>query len=109
MRFTPRQAAPFDSPNIRGFSYSAYEESPEMSAAVLEVRGWHGMVKSASSRCFHVLEGSGLFLVSGTEHRVEEGDVVIVPRGEPHDFTGEMRLFVVHSPAYRKDDVKRLE
>lgn len=110
MRLQRAEGTPFDSPFIRGVSYGNHEAFPDLSAAFMEVRGWHGLVKSLrSTRCFHVLEGAGRFVVAGKEYLVVPGDVVFVPRGEPHDFTGEMTLFVVHSPAYHPDFIVKLD
>lgn len=109
MRFKLGTARPFESPNVRGHAYNSYEEFPEMSAATMVINGWHGLVKAQATRCFYVVEGEGLFLVSGREFRVEEGDVVMVPRLAPHDMTGKMRLFVVHSPSFHQDMITWLE
>jgi mannose-6-phosphate isomerase-like protein (cupin superfamily) len=110
MKFTQQHALPFENPNIKGVAFNTHREFPDMSAEILHVNGWHGMVKSLNStRCFHILDGSGLFLVAGKEIPVIAGDVVFVPHNTPHDFNGAMKLFLVHSPAYRKELVVQLE
>jgi mannose-6-phosphate isomerase-like protein (cupin superfamily) len=115
MRFTLKQAVPIAAAGgkgtaLKGLAYNTHREFADMSAEVLDVDGWHGLVKSLNcTRCFHVLEGSGLFIVAGREFDVAQGDVVFVPHNTPHDFNGAMRLFVVHSPAKRPELVVPLE
>ncbi len=104
MKFTLDKARQQFKLHVKGFSYCSYAESPDMTAERLVVDGWHGLSKSLlSTRCFHVLEGLGTFVVAGQEYSVAPGDVVVVPRNTPHDFTGKMILFVVHSPADHPD------
>jgi quercetin dioxygenase-like cupin family protein len=48
-------------------------------------------------KLYHVLEGSGLFLLDGRELPMRAGDLLIAPDGVPHGVrnTGEGRLLVL--------------
>lgn len=109
MRFTLAAAAPVNGHAASGARYSTYGDFPEMSATLLEVSGWQGLVKAASARCFHVLEGEGRFVIAGIEYPARKGDIIMVPSNAPHDYTGRMKVMVVHSPAYHPDTVQSLE
>jgi mannose-6-phosphate isomerase-like protein (cupin superfamily) len=110
MRYTLKDAVRFERPNVKGLAFNSHRDFGDMSADILEVSGWHGLVKSLNStRCFYVLEGNGHFHVGGKEYDVVAGDVLFVPWNTPHDFTGEMKLFVVHSPSFHKELVVSLE
>lgn len=49
---------------------------------------------------FYVLEGEIIVHAGGTEHRVQEGDFALAPRGVPHAFmaTTETRLLCMQTP-----------
>ena len=110
MKLTPRDHATVQFRNVKRTPYSEYTDLPDMSAERVEVHGWRGLTKSTlSSRCFHVLEGEGTFIVAGKEYPVEPGNVVMVPKLTPYDYNGEMTLFIVHSPADHPDFNVNLE
>jgi len=48
-------------------------------------------------KVYHVLEGSGHFLLEGGEAVMEAGDMLVAPEGVPHGIrnTGEDRLIVL--------------
>jgi mannose-6-phosphate isomerase-like protein (cupin superfamily) len=54
---------------------------------------------------YYVLEGSAAFVI-GDEPELEarKDDVVVVPRGVPYEFRGDMTYLVVNAPAFVEGD-----
>lgn len=55
------------------------------------------------------LEGSGKFVINGSENTYESGDMVLVRAGQEHNFinTGdsEMKIITIYSPPHHADGV----
>jgi quercetin dioxygenase-like cupin family protein len=59
-------------------------------------------VHPEADETFYVLEGDLLVHVDGTEHRVHQGGVLVVPRGAPHTFvvtSQTARMLLAFTPA----------
>ena len=101
MKFNKENATRFGWNGIQGWALSSANDYAGMSTAYFEVDGSHGVRKSTlSDRAYYVLEGTGTFLVDEEKTPVVAGDVIIVPKNTWYDFVGEMKLFLVHAPAY---------
>ena len=85
-----------------------YNFSPKYSAALIEISGNHGKVKSLrGDRIYFILSGKGIFWINGKEYSVSEGDLVFIPKETPYNIIGKMKYFLVNSPAFDpKEDVK---
>lgn len=100
-KYTLEDAFEFGWPGIKGYSYLERTDFPHASAAMFEVKTHHGKVRSEiSDRLYLVLEGSGEFVIDEEVIPVEPTDVIVVPRNTPYDYRGEMKLYLVHVPAY---------
>ncbi|MFH1398912.1 MAG: cupin domain-containing protein [Candidatus Woesearchaeota archaeon] len=108
MKFKLKDAYKFGWDGLKGWAYNSKEDFENASAAYFEVNGSHGKVKSTNSdRIYLVLEGSGKYIIDGKIVEVEKDDVIIVPKNTTYDYTGKMKLFLVHCPAYdEKSEVK---
>jgi len=108
MKFTKENARKFKWDGIEGYAYSSKEDFPDMSCAYIIVTGTHGKIKNIkSNRIYFVIEGKGEFIVNDKSIQARTGDVVIIPKNTPYDFKGDMRLFLVSSPAFDpKADIK---
>ena len=103
-KYTEKDALRFGWKGIEGCSYSEKSDFARASAAVFDVVERHGKVKSRTSdRIYFVLEGAGRFEIAGEVIDVAATDVVIVPRETEYDYSGKMRLFLVHTPAYDRE------
>ena len=101
MKFNKGNATRFGWDGIQGWALSSAGDYSGMSAAYFEVDGGHGVMKSTvSDRAFYVLEGAGTFIVNEEKTLVVAGDVILIPKNTWYDFAGEMKLFLVHAPAY---------
>ncbi len=113
-KFNLKDAHEFGWEGIRGKAYSDINNFQGASAALFDVTGRHGKVKSsASNRVYLVLRGRGRFMIKDEIIAVEKTDVIIVPKNTPYEYEadeGEMlKLFLVHTPAFTPEKEVRLE
>ena len=113
MKFKLKDAHQFGWEGLKGFAYNSKEDFERASAAIFEVTGKHGKVKSLiSDRIYLVLEGKGEFIINEEVLPVEKDDVIIVPKNTPYNYRaieGKLKLFLVHTPAFDEQFEKRLE
>ena len=113
LKFKLKNARKFGWKGLKGLSYSSKENFKRASAAIFEVTGSHGKVKSlVSDRVYFILEGKGEFTINGKKVLVEKNDVIIVPKNTPYDYRtlkGKLKLFLVHAPAFDSKKEVRLE
>ena len=87
-------------PSVQGRAIVTSNDFERLGCGVFRVETRHGLIKNiASDRIYLVLEGQGLFTVAGDDFDVVKGAVVLVPRNKPYDDEGQLKLFLVHSPA----------
>lgn len=87
-------------PSVQGRVIVTSNDFERLGCGVFRVETRHGLIKNiASDRIYLVLEGQGRFTVAGDAFDVVKGDVVLVPRNTPYDYEGQLKLFLVHSPA----------
>ncbi len=110
MKFKLEDAHKFGWKGLDGWAYNSKDDFASASAAYFEVDGSHGKCKTHSSdRVYLVLEGEGEFIINDKVIEVEQSDVIIVPKNTPYDYSGKMKLFLVHTPAYMPEDDVKLE
>ncbi|NLF88293.1 cupin domain-containing protein [Candidatus Bathyarchaeota archaeon] len=61
---------------------------------------------------FRFEEGEGKVIIDGVEHKVKDGDAVIVPAGAKHNVLNtskklELKLYTIYSPPEHQDKVVR--
>jgi len=87
-------------PSVQGRPIISSDDFERLGCGVFRVEERHGLLKNiASDRIYLVLEGKGSFTVATNTFAVQAGDVVLVPRNTPYDYEGNLKLFLVHSPA----------
>lgn len=113
LKFKLKKAYKFGWKGLKGLSYSSKEDFKRASAAIFEVTGRHGKIKSlVSDRVYLILEGKGEFIINGKIVPVEKNDVIIVPKNTPYDYKtvkGKLKLFLVHTPAFDASKEVKLE
>jgi mannose-6-phosphate isomerase-like protein (cupin superfamily) len=110
MKFTRDKARRFGWKGIDGWAYLSREDFPEMSCSYIIVTGRHGRTKSlTNNRIYFVIEGRGEFIINDKSIRVSAGEAVVVPKNTPYDFRGDMKLFLVNSPAFDPEGDIKLE
>jgi mannose-6-phosphate isomerase-like protein (cupin superfamily) len=95
-----------------GCAYNDQNDSPNLTAAVIETTGEHGKVKnSGSDIIYFVAEGNGEFFIQNKWVSVEKDDAIFILRNSPYDFraiNSNLKLFVVHAPGYKPEDDEKL-
>jgi mannose-6-phosphate isomerase-like protein (cupin superfamily) len=61
---------------------------------------------------FRFEEGEGKVIIDGVEHRVKDGDAVIVPAGARHNVvntskSSDLKLYTIYSPPEHQDGIVR--
>jgi len=61
---------------------------------------------------FRFEEGEGKAIIDGVEHKIKDGDAVIVPAGAKHNVVNtsknsELKLYTIYSPPEHQDKVVR--
>jgi mannose-6-phosphate isomerase-like protein (cupin superfamily) len=61
---------------------------------------------------FRFEEGEGKVIIDGVEHKVKDGDAVIVPAGAEHNVVNtskklELKLYTIYSPPEHQDKIVR--
>lgn len=112
MKYSKNDSTKFGWTGLTGWPYNESSDFKNASATYFEVTGSHGKVMSKrSDRIYYVIEGNGEFEINGTVQSVSEGDVMIVPKRTPYDYTAKsktLKLFLVHTPAYSAEDEVQL-
>lgn len=105
MKFSIKDGHDFGWDGLKAKAINSREDFENASAAIFEVTGSHGKVKTElSDRIYLVLEGEGMFVIDGEEVAVAKDDVIIVPKNTPYDYKAAkgtaLKLYLVHTPAY---------
>jgi mannose-6-phosphate isomerase-like protein (cupin superfamily) len=87
-----------------------YKLTAQFSGALIEINGNHGKVRCISQdRIYYIAEGTGDFFVDEEKFSVKKDDVVFVPMNTAYNFVGQMKIFLVCSPEFKKGDDIHLE
>jgi mannose-6-phosphate isomerase-like protein (cupin superfamily) len=91
-------------PEIEVLAYNIKEDFEQASVGIVESPGLHGRIRQPiSNRVYLVLEGDDEVVSVGKD------DVMIVPNETAHDYRDQMRLFLIHTPAYEQDSDVHLD
>ena len=79
------------------------DKAAGLSVTWVQIWGEHpGMRTDEADRVYYVIEGTGSFKVGDEPSGdVAAGDVVLIPRGIPYWFSGDMTYLVMNGPAFR--------
>lgn len=85
---------------------SADTHGLDISVTWVRLAGRHRRLRTTrSTRVYHVLDGRATFqLAEDPPFEVETGDTVVVLRGTPYEFGGEMTYLVMNAPAFVEGD-----
>lgn len=100
----PEIDAPEDAVVMRKLVTAAHHAG--VSVTWVRLAGRHRRLRTGrSARVYYVLDGNATFVLGdGPELVAGSGDVVVVPRGVPYEFWGEMTYLVVNAPAFVDGD-----
>ena len=106
MKFSAKNAKPFQFRNVKGLSYITGDDFENISASVVEAKGKILPVKNTKSdRVYFVIEGEGEFVVGGERHEVEKDDVVIILKNTFYSYrtVKGFKFFEMNTPAFDID------
>lgn len=102
-KYSLQEARKVGRPGVPGYAYSSKENFEGASAGVFSTQQRHGRIKNVrSDRLYLILEGQGEFIVGDEVIPVAKDDVLIIPLNTEYDYHGQLRLFLVHIPAYQE-------
>lgn len=73
-------------------------------AHAVDIDGAKPHYHRVATELYYVLDGQGIVVLDGVEHKVEKGSVVHIPPGVVHAAKGQMRVLVVGVPDIREED-----
>jgi len=113
MKFDLKNANQIGWEGLKAYIYNEKEDFANASAALFEVTGSHGKIKTTlSDRVYFVVSGKGEFDVNGEKVDVEKNDVIIIPKNTIYDYRslgGTLELFLVHTPAYDPEFEEKID
>ncbi|KDE54625.1 cupin domain-containing protein [Methanoculleus sp. MH98A] len=76
----------------------------------LETESGHAeeFLHEKSAFIYYIVEGEGIYVIGGVEHRVGAGDVVVVPPGNSIYFVGRFRAVLVTVPAWEESGERHI-
>lgn len=82
-------------------------EDPDVAAWVhaVDMDGSRAHYHRRSTELYYVLEGEGVVILDGVEHRVRKGSLVHIPPGVVHSSKGKMRVLVTGIPDISDEDL----
>ena len=105
---------PHDAPEIAGAPddvamrrlVRAEEHGPDLSLTWVRLTRRHRRLRTErSTRVYYILDGTATFQLGETpELEVTAGDTIVIPRGTPYAFAGQMTYLVVNAPAFVEGD-----
>ena len=82
-----------------------YKLTPKFSGTLIEIDGNHGKIKNLrEDRVYYIVDGSGTFIVGNEEFLVKKDDVVFIPMNTIYNFVEKMKIFLVSSPEFKKEN-----
>lgn len=79
--------------------------------AVIQPGGEQRVHSHPPEQVYFILEGSGLMTVGGETRRVDPGDCVFIPTGQPHGLKNDgavsLRYFSAAAPAYESGHLEK--
>lgn len=88
------ETAKFDREGFSGSVYIHGSNGEGFNALQVDVHGRHPKkrILVGNTRSYFVADGTGTFILDGESHKVEQGDLFVIPAGSEYEYEGEMRL-----------------
>lgn len=89
------QEPSFARPGFDGRFLVPSEAQAGFNALLVNVHGEHPPKRmlGTTTRVYHVMEGTGTFVLNGETHEVKQGDTFIIPPDNEYSYQGTMKLF----------------
>lgn len=84
----------FDAGGFTGQEYITREQKAGFNALLVTVKDRHPRKRMVdTTRCYFVVEGSGVFTLDDKTHEVKAGDLFVIAPGHEYEYRGAMKLF----------------
>lgn len=99
----PKEAS-FVQQGLKGYNYKLFTK--DISISMEDCFKGHDKyhTNKHSSKIYYVIEGTGRFKISGQIYDVKKDDCIEIPANTKFVFTGNMKLLLIMSPAFRPQD-----
>lgn len=84
----------FDAGGFSGQEYITREMKAGFNALLVTVKDRHPRKRMVdTTRCYFVVEGTGIFVLDDQSHNVTPGDFFVISPGHEYEYSGDMKLF----------------
>lgn len=90
--------------NERDPAFAMPDETPSLSITYIKIWGRLQQITcDETDRAMFIVDGDGIARVGDDPpQRFGPGDFILIPRGVPYEFKGNLTYLVINSPAYRE-------
>ncbi len=94
----------FSQDGMNGFSFETDDKN--ISIDIEDVYKGHERycINKKSTHIFYVLQGNGKFKINEEIYNVEIGDIIEIPKNTEFVYVGKMKLLLIMTPAFNKED-----
>ncbi len=105
MVFKKENAAEFEKQGVKMRVYNSKEDCPDASVVYQETIKGHSeeFYHTKSNFIFFIIEGSGTWFIEDVPHKVNAGDVVIIPPNKRFYYKGSLKQVCITSPAWEPE------
>ncbi len=104
MRLRPRRVL-----RLKGETIFEFPRVGNLGIAYAEIRESRLHLHRRTTEVYIVQDGRGKVVLGERVMNVSKGDVVKIPPNTPHKVLGDVKIFVISLPAWRKEDHIPLE
>jgi mannose-6-phosphate isomerase-like protein (cupin superfamily) len=86
---------------LSGYEFQPLKD-PDFAVHLVDVTKGHDtfMISKALTRIYYIIEGAGAFTIADQKYPVAPGQVVEVPPGVEHTYSGSMKILLVSHPRW---------
>ncbi len=91
------------SPSYKVTNYLTNKTSKNISCAISKAKNHSEITKTnESDRVYYILKGKLLITVDNKKIKINEGDMIFIPKNTEYQFGGTFKAVLINSPAFKK-------
>lgn len=100
--FPEPQVDSFNRVGVRGKIFETKSLTTKTQVLIIETQTGHQttIIEKACDFSYYILEGSGLFIINGTEEPCRVGDLVVIPAGTKFTYKGRLKMLLNVTPPF---------
>ena len=85
-----------------GYNFSLQNNNIEID--YINSKTGHGgkVISDSITHYYYILEGSGVFLINGSEYPVKGGQLAEIPPKHSFDYRGKMKMLLIMEPPFKR-------